>query len=142
MLKISNIEYDAKTVDALKELMRIMQEHCVVSEADMLRIARNDRAYALQLIAECRKMGVAAPRSKISDELELYPSDNINTLLAQDVFGSEYKRQQENRARQELDDEIKHRQNKELKRNSVISWIALCISILSLIVTFWVAWHD
>lgn len=55
MLKISNMEYDAKTVDALKELMRIMQEHCVVSEADMLRIARNDRAYALQLIAECRK---------------------------------------------------------------------------------------
>ena len=45
------MEYDAKTVDALKELMRIMQEHCVVSEADMLRIARNDRAYALQLIA-------------------------------------------------------------------------------------------
>lgn len=40
------MEYDAKTVDALKELMRIMQEHCVVSEADMLRIARNDRAYA------------------------------------------------------------------------------------------------
>ncbi|WP_418991890.1 hypothetical protein [Alistipes sp.] len=136
------MEYDANTFYALRELTRIMQEHGVAVESEVLRVACYDRAYALKLIDECRQLGVAAPRSKICDELEIYPTENINTLSAQDVFGTEYKRQQEIKARQKLDDEIKDRQNKELKRNEIISWLALGISILSLILAAWVAWHD